>query len=43
MNLVEVKKPKIKLPKVLIAIPTYEGKNYCLEPFLEKLSEKTGK
>lgn len=41
MNLVEVKKPKIKLPKVLIAIPTYEGKNYCLEPFLENLSDFT--
>jgi len=42
MNLVE--KPKKKLrrpPKVLIAIPTYEGKNYCLEPFLDNLSKFT--
>lgn len=41
MNYVEVKKEvkkRVKLPKILIAIPTYEGKNYCLEPFLNNLS-----
>jgi len=40
MNYVEVKKEKPKkLPKILIAIPTYEGKNYCLDAFLDNLNK----
>lgn len=31
------KKKKYGLPKVLIAIPTYEGKNYCLDAFLDNV------
>lgn len=41
-NYVEKIKPKTKkrgLPKILIAIPTYEGKNYCLTEFLDNLSK----
>jgi GT2 family glycosyltransferase len=30
-----------KLPKILIAIPTYDGKNYCLEAFLENINNFT--
>lgn len=30
-----------KLPKILIAIPTYEGKNYCLDAFLDNLRNFT--
>jgi len=26
-----------RLPKILIGIPTYEGKNYCLEEFLDNI------
>ena len=26
-----------KLPKILIAVPTYEGKNYCLDAFLKNV------
>ena len=29
------------LPKVLIAVPTYEAKNYCLEAFLDNVSKFT--
>jgi len=29
------------LPKVLIATPTYEGKNYCLEQFIENVKKFT--
>ena len=25
------------VPKILIAVPTYEGKNYCLDEFLENI------
>ena len=32
---------KARLPKILIAIPTYEGKNYCLDEFLENISNFT--
>ncbi len=34
-------KAKGRLPKILIGIPTYDGKNYCLEPFLDNLSKFT--
>jgi len=27
------------VPKILIAIPTYEGKNYCLDEFLENIKK----
>jgi hypothetical protein len=33
-----MKNKKYKLPRVLIAVPTYEGKNYCLPEFLENIS-----
>ena len=29
------------LPKVLIAIPTYDAKNYCLDAFLDNISKFT--
>ena len=32
-----VKKTKKRLPKILIAIPTYDGKNYCIKEFLDNL------
>jgi GT2 family glycosyltransferase len=38
MNFVEkIKEKPKKLPKILIAIPTYEGKNYCLDAFLDNV------
>jgi hypothetical protein len=27
------------VPKVLIATPTYEGKNYCLEQFIDNVKK----
>ena len=29
------------LPKVLIAVPTYDGKNYCLDQFLDNIANFT--
>jgi cellulose synthase/poly-beta-1,6-N-acetylglucosamine synthase-like glycosyltransferase len=29
------------LPKVLVATPTYEGKNYCLEQFIDNVANFT--
>ena len=29
------------LPKILIGVPTYDGKNYCLPQFLENISKFT--
>jgi hypothetical protein len=35
----KTEKPKIFAPKILIAIPTYEGKNYCLDAFLDNVQK----
>ena len=32
---------KYKLPKVLIAVPTYEAKNYCLSQFMDNVRNFT--
>jgi hypothetical protein len=37
----KIKINKKLLPKVLIGIPTYDGKNYCLEAFLDNISKFT--
>uniref|UniRef100_UPI003F6961AC hypothetical protein n=1 Tax=Winogradskyella sp. TaxID=1883156 RepID=UPI003F6961AC len=34
-------KKKYTLPKVLIAIPTYEAKNYCLDAFMQNIMNFT--
>ena len=34
---VKVKPKRKRLPKILIAIPTYDGKNYCIKEFLDNL------
>ena len=36
-----IKLNKKLVPKVLIGIPTYDGKNYCLEAFLDNISKFT--
>ena len=36
------KQPRNKfVPKIMIGIPTYEGKNYCLSQFLDNISKFT--
>ena len=32
---------KYVLPKILIGIPTYEGKNYCLDAFMNNVNNFT--
>ena len=32
---------KYKLPKILIAIPTYDSKNYCLDAFMDNVKNFT--
>lgn len=39
MNKEEIKKRNKLVPKIIIGIPTYEGKNYCLDQFLDNISK----
>jgi cellulose synthase/poly-beta-1,6-N-acetylglucosamine synthase-like glycosyltransferase len=32
---------KYTLPKILIAVPTYDAKNYCLDAFFQNISNFT--
>ena len=34
----EIKKRNKYAPKILIGVPTYEGKNYCLAQFLDNIN-----
>ena len=37
MTKAEIKKRNKYAPKILIGVPTYEGKNYCLSQFLDNI------
>ena len=43
MTKAEIKKRNKYAPKILIGVPTYEGKNYCLSQFLDNIKNYVSK